>query len=220
MERIDGWLSREDAWRFVRVDEAQKAAGIEGDLLEVGTWHGRGAILFHHLLREREKAYAVDIFDLRKPDHPYFNDPARLRSHAAAFGCDGRLVEIRMDTARHGHRLVDAVGAKRIRLAHVDGGHDYAVVRRDIEIVSRLLHGGSVVAFDDFFNRKCPGTTQAIMEFLQVTREYAPFLLTTKKLWVCGSDRREQYMEHLAARDSYGRATLLGNRILLDPAIA
>lgn len=220
MKRIDGWLSRSDAWRFAQVDEAQKAAGIEGDLVEIGTWHGRGAILFHHLLRESEKAFAVDIFDLRKRSHPYFNDPVHLRSHAASFGCDGRLVEVRMDTARHGHRLLDAIGTKCARMVHVDGGHDYAVVRRDIEIVSRLLHGGSVLVFDDFFNRRHPGTTQAIMEFLLASREYAPFMLTTKKLWVCRLDRHDWYSERLRSTGiAYGRTVLFNSKVLLDPAI-
>src|SRR5690606_38012246 len=94
MQRIEGWLSTSDAAWFVQVDEMQKAFGIDGDMVEIGVWHGRGAILFHHLLRESERVFAVDIFDLRDSEHRFFNDPARLRENAGAFGCDDRLVPV------------------------------------------------------------------------------------------------------------------------------
>lgn len=220
MKRIDGWLSRNDARCFVHVDEVQKALGIEGDIIEIGVWHGRGAILFHHLLRESERVYAVDVFDLRDPSHPHFNDPARLRGHAAEFGCDDRLVDVRMDTSKRGHRILDLVGDRPVRLIHIDGGHDYLVVKRDIEVAARLLHGGSVLVFDDFFNRKHPGTTQAIMEFMTTSPQYAPFLLTTKKLWVCHSDRHAEYSARLRALGTAQRDTgLFNRRVLLHPSI-
>ena len=161
MERIDGWLSVAEARCFVELDTLQKACGIRGDLVEIGVWHGRGAILFHHLLREDECVHAVDIFDLRDRDHPYFNDPRILQANARESGCDERLRLVRMDTARDGHRLPDAVRPGPVRILHIDGGHDYAVVRRDIEIGRRLLGAGAALVFDDFFNRRHPGTTQA-----------------------------------------------------------
>jgi hypothetical protein len=220
MDRIDGWLSRNDARCFVHVDEVQKAAGVEGDLIEIGVWHGRGAILFHHLARASERVLAVDIFDLRDRTHSHFNDPAQLRAHAAAFGCDERLVEVRMDTSRHGHRLLDVAGARPVRLVHIDGGHDYAVVRRDIEIASRLLQGGAVLVFDDFFNRKHPGTTQAIMEFMVTSPGYAAFMMTTKKLWVCHSDWHQRYFRHFRQAEAIRARSVLFNRpVLLHPEI-
>lgn len=220
MRDIDGWLSPDDATCFIHVDGVQKASAVAGDLLEIGVWHGRGAILFHHLLRDPERVYAVDMFDLRDPAHSHFNDPARLRANAAAFGCDERLVEIRMETSRHGHRLPDLVDGRRMRIVHIDGGHDYAVVRRDIEIASRLLAEGAVLVFDDFFNRKHPGTTQAIMEFMVTTPRYAPFLVTTKKLWVCRSDWHDRYFNALkTAQSMRGRTELFGHQALLHPGL-
>lgn len=216
MHRIDGWLSAADAAWFLRVDEAQQASGINGDLIEVGVWHGRGAILFHHLLRESEKVFAVDIFDLRDREHRFFNDPARLRANAEAFGCDDRLVPVRMDTLRDGHRLPDMLEGRPVRLAHIDGGHDYEVVRRDIEIVWRLLGKGAVLVFDDFFSPAHAGTTQAILEFLQVTPRFVPFLITSKKLWVCSAASYATYFTHLKAVEAVARKTnLLGRRVLV-----
>lgn len=218
VQEIDGWLSGNDARCFVHVDGVQKDLAVFGDFLEIGVWHGRGAILFHHLLRAAERAFAVDMFDLRDPGHSHFNDPERLRANAAAFGCDERLVEIRMETSRHGHRLPDMVEGRRMRIIHIDGGHDYFVVRRDIEIASRLLGEGAVLVFDDFFNRKLPGTTQAIMEFMVTTPDLAPFLITSKKLWVCCSDWHDRYFEALKSLEPIrGRTGLFNRRVLLHP---
>lgn len=215
MKRIDGWLSQSDARCFVELDAVQKAAGIHGDIVEIGVWHGRGAILFHHFLRADECVYAVDIFDLRDPGHPYFNDPAALRAHAAHFGCDDRLKPVRMDTAQEGHRLLDIVRPESVRILHIDGGHDYEVVRRDIEIARRMLGEGAALVFDDFFNRRHPGTTQAIMEFLQSSPRFVPFMLTGKKLWVCGADRHAAHLRHMKAAKVATRKAELFERMLL-----
>lgn len=216
MHEIDGWLSPADAAWFVRVDEVQQAMGVGGDLLEIGVWHGRGAILFHHLLRGSERVFAVDIFDLRDREHRFFNDPARLRMHAEAFGCDDRLVVVRMDTTREGHRLPDLVEGQGIRIAHIDGGHDYEVVRRDIEVVRRTLAADAVLVFDDFFSPGLAGTTQAIFEFLQTTPRFVPFMLTGKKLWACSARSYAKYFEYMkAARPQARRTTLFGRRVLV-----
>lgn len=216
MRSIDGWLSPSDALWFVRVDVVQKASRIDGDMIEIGVWHGRGAVLFHHLLRESERVFAVDIFDLRDSQHRFFNDPARLRANAETFGCDDRLVSVRMDTLLDGHRLPGVVEGGPIRLAHIDGGHDYEVVRRDIEIVWRLLGEGAVLVFDDFFSPAHAGATQAILEFLQVTPQFVPFLVTGKKLWVCSRASYAMYFKHMKTAKAVARKTnLLGRRVLV-----
>lgn len=218
MKCIGGWLTRADASCFVQVDEVQKSSGVVGDLVEIGVWHGRGAILFHHLLRGDERVFAVDIFDLRDRDHPYFNDPAILRQNAAAFGCDDRLELVRMDTSREGHRLLEVM-RRPVRLLHIDGGHDYEVVRRDIEIARRLLGEGAVLVFDDFFNRRHPGTTQAIMEFLLSSPGFSPFLITGKKLWICGSDRHAAYFRQMkTAKVATRQTNLFRRRVLVATA--
>ena len=60
----------------------------------------------------------------------------------------------------------------------------------------------------------------AIIDFLLHSRQFAPFMLTTKKLWVCRREWHDAYSSHFAAGDTpYGRATLLDGKVLLDPAI-
>lgn len=215
MKRIDGWLSTAEARCFVELDAVQKAAGIHGDLVEIGVWQGRGAILFHHLLREDECVHAVDIFDLRDRDHPYFNDPQALQANARHFGCDDRLRPVRMDTSRDGHRLLDIVRPESVRILHIDGGHDYEVVRRDIEVARRMLGEGAALVFDDFFNRRHPGTTQAIMEFLLSTPAIAPFMVTGKKLWTCDAGRHVDFLRHMKSAKVASRKSVLFQRTVL-----
>jgi hypothetical protein len=202
----------------VELDAVQKALGVKGNLVEIGVWHGRGAILFHHLLNEGECVYAVDIFDLRESEHSHFNDPAILQANMRNFGCDdGRLVPVRMDTSKNGHKLLNMVKPKTVRILHIDGGHNYEVVRRDIEIARRTLGKGAVLVFDDFFNHKHPGTTQAIMEFLLLTPDIAPFLITEKKLWVCDVKWHREYLNRMKkAKVASGKSKLFRRTVLLS----
>ncbi len=215
MGQIDGWLSQAEARCFVALDAAQKAMDIRGDLVEIGVWQGRGAILFHHLLRADECVHAVDIFDLRDRDHPYFNDPVILRANVERFGCGPRLKTVRMDTSREGHRLLEIVPPESVRIAHIDGGHDYEVVRRDIEVTRRMIGPGAALVFDDFFNRRHPGTTQAIMEFLLSTPRIAPFMITGKKLWTCDASRHLDYVRRMKSVLVTSRKTELFQRMVL-----
>ena len=54
MGEVPGFFGRLDADLFARLSEAQADAGVVGDLLEIGCWYGRSAILLEHLRGERE----------------------------------------------------------------------------------------------------------------------------------------------------------------------
>lgn len=61
---VPGWFDRQDALLFVAVDESHATASLTGDLLEIGAYMGRSAILLGHLRRSGERLVICDIFDV------------------------------------------------------------------------------------------------------------------------------------------------------------
>ena len=48
-ETVPGWFDRTDAMMFDAVDAAQRRENVRGDLLEIGCFQGRSAILLGYL---------------------------------------------------------------------------------------------------------------------------------------------------------------------------
>jgi len=50
----------------------------------------------------------------------------------------------------------------RLRLAHVDGGHDAATARADLDLCLRHLIPGGLLVVDDYAHPQHPGVTEAV----------------------------------------------------------
>ena len=61
MHLIKGWFYKESAELFIWMDYIHKANNIKGNLLEIGTFHGKSAILLG-LLANNEIVDLCDIF--------------------------------------------------------------------------------------------------------------------------------------------------------------
>ena len=59
---IPGWFSVLDTLTLVAIDEEQRQGCVVGDILEVGAYLGKSAILLGYLLRERERLTVIDLF--------------------------------------------------------------------------------------------------------------------------------------------------------------
>ena len=59
---VPGWFTDADAALFRAVDAAQRSTGVFGDLLEIGVFQGKCAILLGYLLRPDEELVAWDLF--------------------------------------------------------------------------------------------------------------------------------------------------------------
>jgi Methyltransferase domain len=165
---LPGWFGPLDAEMFLLADAAQRSAGVEGDLLEIGAYMGRSAVVLGQLQRPGQRFIVSDIFgeaenneesvlwrtscEVQKPSVEQFS-ANYLRFHAT-------LPEIRVGPSSS----LDAgeLGRKSFRLLHVDGAHDYENVAHDLSLTRELATAGAIIAFDDISQPAFPGIGAAI----------------------------------------------------------
>ena len=184
-ESVPGWFDRADAELFNAIDEAQCSAGVVGDILEIGCYQGSSAILLGYLRRSNERlvicdlfqgaATTLDDFHLR---HNAYADLSRESFEANFLKFHQTLPEI---FAQPSTTLAGSDFGRTFRIIHVDGSHDYEIVRSDLLLAKSLLVPGGFVIFDDIITLHTPGVTAAVWE--GVIRDGLIPLFQTHKLY-------------------------------------
>src|ERR1035437_3913606 len=157
---VAGWFSQRDAMLFDAIDAAQHRDGITGDLLEIGCYQGTSAILLGYMRQENERVGICDVFDGACESDEDLAERARYYTPGFARG----MFE---DNYRRFHaELPDIIAApsstlrlpeRTFRFIHIDGSHNYDVVRSDLLLAKELLIPGGVCVFDDITSPHTPG---------------------------------------------------------------
>lgn len=181
---VPGWLHQIDADLFADLLTHQLNTGITGSILEIGTYHGKSAILLGYGLREREDLVACDLFGAEVPGLPTEGMAPYAGLSEADFRRQyGRFHEREpLIHACPSEDLDDRLFGTRFRFIHVDGGHAYEVVMADIEMIRVHTRPGCVVVVDDFRTSHTPGVSAAVWEAVSQEHLY-PFLISPFKLY-------------------------------------
>lgn len=150
---IPGWFDFEDLYRRV-ADEATDASL----LIEVGCWKGRSIAFLADELRRRGKSpvlLAVDTWAGSPAEEHMLDEVARLGGPDALYrefltnmlqcGLNRCIWHVRTDS-------VDAASRERRASANfcfIDGSHDFASVRRDLEAWLPVMKPGALLAGHD-----------------------------------------------------------------------
>lgn len=135
VESIRGWLRVEDAEKLYELAHA-----TPGPVLEIGTAHGKSAILMALALRDAGRDTTLFTLDV---------DVRALRAAAAeaqARGVADLIVFVR-GTVRAFARAYPHV---RPALTFVDADHSAAGVERDLAALRELVPAGGLLVFHDF----------------------------------------------------------------------
>src|SRR5690348_8264727 len=151
--RIRGMSSRFAAAICGRLLRRQRALGIAGDLLEIGTFEGRFFVAMAMLLAPGEHALGLDVFTWPSPavyDH-------LLENCAAAGLARGSYTAWKVDT-----RTITAADLRArlpggaARFIHIDGEHNAACLSNDLALAHAVLHPQGVIALDDMLHPGYP----------------------------------------------------------------
>jgi len=187
-ELVLGWFEDVDAAVFRAIDHVQRAGGVEGDLLEIGTYLGKSAILLGYLLRPSERLVVCDLFtnealdpalDADAPFYGQLNRPAFEENYSRFHTRPATVIE------RSSTELPDQGLERSFRIVHVDGSHRFDVVRQDISTALDFVVDGGIIVIDDY--RTIPhalGVAAAVWEAVTSGR-LVPVVATGQKLYGC-----------------------------------
>jgi hypothetical protein len=187
MTSVPGWFYPLDFLAFVEINRIQAEAGYVGDVLEIGTYCGRSAVLLGYLLRPGERLYVCDTFG--NSEGLTASNQAENENHYGRFSQDdferhyrrfhGTLPTILSMPSR---QIDSARLADDCRVVHIDGSHAYEMARQDIDLSERILGPGGIVALDDVCRTYLPGPALAIWETV-LSGRLVPICLTRSKLY-------------------------------------
>jgi len=184
---VEGWLYPTDAQLLSVINDIQMSRGCRGDILEIGVYKGKSAILLGFFPLPGETLIVCDLFDSeasvseenRGENAAYYPDLRQEDFEKNYLRFHGRLPTVH---TRPSTELGDMMPAESCRLVHIDGGHTYEVTCADIETARRLLGPGGVVVVDDWSSAHIPGVALALWE-QYLTGRLIPLAFTKGKFY-------------------------------------
>ncbi|MEO3870003.1 class I SAM-dependent methyltransferase [Nonomuraea sp. B12E4] len=218
LERIPGWFWPADQ----RLFEWFLSADTSGDLLELGTYLGKSAVLIGGYARPGETFTVCDLFESEAPDAD--NDVETTKSYSTLtrrkFEQNYLSVHDTLPEIVHGPTsiILDHVKADSCRFVHVDASHLSAHVRGDVQAARTVLRDGGIVAFDDYRSEHTPGVALAVWEAV-AGLGLEPIVISSQKLYAMWGDPvpvQRRLLTWLESREDLWHTTdALGERQLV-----
>ncbi|ORB69227.1 class I SAM-dependent methyltransferase [Mycobacterium scrofulaceum] len=202
MDNVDGWFFEADVALFSKLLACQTAERITGDMLEIGTYQGKSAILMGYGLRDDEELVICDLFDA-VVDHAHMAPIPRQQYSGLdqqQFLANWDRFHTRRPTLEVRESAELDLGDKVLRFAHVDGCHSYECVAKDINLAVSHTGERGVIALDDYRGVETPGVSAAVWQAVG-NGVLFPFAATYMKLYAGTSPADQRYWQE-RVRDS------------------
>ncbi|MFF4507966.1 class I SAM-dependent methyltransferase [Streptomyces sp. NPDC001401] len=201
LKDVPGWFPPLDQVLFTWFLERQETRGFRGDLLELGAYMGKSAILLGQHRQDGEKFTVCDLFGGDAPDGANQAETAKSYSSLTRQAFERNYLSFH-DTLPRVIEATTSVISKEVvpdscRLVHIDASHLYEHVRDDIGAAHDLLLPDGIVVLDDFRSEHTPGVSVATWEAV-LNRGLRPICLSTQKLYGTWGDPEPVQEELLA----------------------
>jgi SAM-dependent methyltransferase len=164
-DRIEGWLSPDASLMFMAYNEVIAAHGIAGDVLEIGVHHGLSSLALAAMRRDGAQLVAIDLFDeLQACNVSASGSGSRARFERNLREFFGDIAFLRCIEAPS-NTVGPADLGSGFSFCHVDGGHTARETYEDLDLCSRILLPGGLLALDDYFNPAFPGVCEGAIKF-------------------------------------------------------
>ena len=162
IKMLPGYFTYDDVVAFTLILRTQSIGGITGDLLEIGSYHGRSTAVIARCVRSNERLIVCDTFEQPAEEiYPNPSSPEGLRRTLARMAPD--LVHVDIRASRSDELDLDGVG---LRFAHIDGGHSFHVTLHDLRLTASHLAPGGIIAVDDYQHPDWQDVTTAVDAFI------------------------------------------------------
>lgn len=185
-DRIDGWMYQTTALAIMELLWVQEAAGLAGNIAEIGVHHGCSALALVAAARPNETLIAIDLFDRQElnVDDSGKGSLAAFQEHLRTLFPEAQVrtiakssTEIRGAEGEH--------GLAALRFFSIDGGHTRTLTLNDLEIADASLAPHGIAVVDDVFNASWPGVISGLFTFLARHPGLVPFAIFPNKLFLC-----------------------------------
>lgn len=151
-QQVPGYFHKVDAMVFAAIQESQVRAGTKGDLMEIGVYMGRSAVILGYMRQGAERVVVCDDFqgEKRQEFERNYRQFHRVLPDEVI--------------AASSITLHDRGYSRTFRFIHIDADHSYEAVRSDLLLSRELLVDGGYVVFDDAFTINYPGVAAAVWE--------------------------------------------------------
>ncbi len=190
LDTVAGSFYPMDVLLFEFILSCQLRDGIPGDVLEIGAYEGKSAILLGYGLRDEDHLVVCDLFGLDPTD---FEVPAEGMRDSTGLTLDRFYQNYDRFHARRPQvevcpswQLGERFGGRRFRFIHIDGGHAYDCVKTDIRTAIDHAAEDAVIVLDDYSSPHTPGVAAAVWEATLGGLLY-PFGITAAKLYATAS---------------------------------
>ncbi|MFF4273147.1 class I SAM-dependent methyltransferase [Streptomyces sp. NPDC001536] len=207
---VPGWFPPLDQVLFTWFLDRQRSRGFSGDLLELGAYMGKSAILLGRHLAEGERFTVCDLFGGDAPDGANKAETAKSYASLTRQSFERNYLSFHEELPRvieaPSSVISSEVAAGSCRFVHIDASHLYEHVRDDIGAAREILLPEGVVVLDDFRSEHTPGVSVAAWEAV-LNRGLRPICLSTQKLygtWGDPSSVQEELLEMLRGRADCG----------------
>lgn len=174
IKQMPGWFNIDDCAHFYLLLSLQSVLGVKGDLLEIGSYHGRSAALMSWCLREGEKIVICDAFESETQDE-YVNKPSYHTLIKNIMKVNPELDKSRITVHECLSSELSLAENNRFRFVHIDGGHSENQVYADLSLCQNHLIDEGIISIDDYKNKHWPGVTIGTDKFLSENPEFFIF---------------------------------------------
>jgi hypothetical protein len=171
---IPGFFLLESAivWDFFFT--VQEQLSVFGDLVEIGVYKGRSAVLSTLYARPNERAVFVDLNSMSDAQLAI----SRIRADNNVF-LQCRSADLLAEPMLRDH-------SHSFRWCHIDGDHTGYSTFQDLLTAAYLLNEGGIICVDDFFNFRYPQLTAAVYRFLHSNQlQYQMLFCGANKCYLC-----------------------------------
>jgi hypothetical protein len=181
---IPGWLPLVDFKLIQMIGNFQNMTVIQGPMLEIGCYKGKSSILLGKLLRQNEELVLVDLFEEiganSVVDTPLYKGLTQkvLQRNLKIFQVNANIYKIDSE------KIMESIGKRNFRIIHVDAGHTYGPVSKDLQSALSMIQEAGVIILDDYRNINFPGMWIAFAEFVSNSDISVIFATETKAYFV------------------------------------
>lgn len=222
LDDIPGWFFGQDQALISWFLERQNRLAIPGDLLELGVYLGKSAILIGQYRVGDQRLTVCDLFEDAAQDHDNDGEMRQYRSTLTrlAFERNYLAFHTALPSIVQGptSAISSHVAPQSCRFVHVDASHLYEHVEADIKASRVVMHAEGLLVCDDFRAAHTPGVAAAVWSAV-ISGELHPICLSDSKFYGTWGDPGPVQSELIAWMETFGPQSFETQKIAGRPVV-